>query len=111
MKNIKRTVLFCAVFLCISFVCKAQLWDDFTDGDLTNNPVWLGNTDSFRVNSSFELQLNASAAGKAYLALPMSLLNEDMEWRFWIRENFAPSANNFARFYLTSDREDLSDTA
>ncbi|MDR0368287.1 MAG: lamin tail domain-containing protein [Bacteroidales bacterium] len=102
-----RFALILFLFPCL---LNAQVFDDFSDGDLTNNPVWLGNTDHFNVNSSFQLQLNASEAGKSYLSAPAQLLGENMEWSFWIRESFSPSNTNAARFYLMSDRQDLWDT-
>ncbi len=105
----KQLILITACLFLI-LLLNAQAFDDFSDGDLTNNPTWLNNVDSFRVNSSFQLQLNASVAGKSYLCLPIQLLEDDMEWRFWIRESFAPSDNNLARFYLMSDRQNLLDT-
>ncbi|MDR1180610.1 MAG: lamin tail domain-containing protein, partial [Bacteroidales bacterium] len=107
----KRTILF-IIYFSIFFLSKAQVWDDFNDGDLINNPAWSGNVDSFTVNLQSQLQLNASGAGQAYLSttLYLSNVNEDMEWSFWIRENFSPSDNNYAKVYLTSDRNNLLDT-
>ena len=68
----------------------AQVSDDFSDGDFTNNPTWSGMNDKYLVNNNLQLQLNAEEAGTAYLSLPITEFQE-MEWRFWIRENFAPS--------------------
>ncbi len=107
----KRIILL-ATFSSLFLVPKAQVWDDFNDGDLIENPAWFGDRDSFMVNSSSQLQLNALGAGRAHLSTGLSLSNitEDMEWRFWIRESFSPSNNNYARFYLMSDRSNLLDT-
>jgi len=105
-----RTIYFFAfIFFCSSV--HAQIFDDFSDGDITQNPTWLGDVDSFMVNTSSQLQLNATVVGRAYLSTPIQLLSDDMEWRFWIRENFAPSDNNQVRFYLMADRQNLQDTA
>ena len=81
--------------------------EDFADGDFTQNPEWTGAVDKFMVNSNKQLQLNAEAAGTAYLATPIEEY-ESMEWRFWLREAFAPSANNYTDVWLCADREDLS---
>jgi len=105
----KKITIF-TIFTLLFYLSNAQIWEDFNDGSLTN---WGGDVDSFTVNSSFQLQLNANGAGQAYLSIPLVLpnLNEEWEWKFWIRENFAPSNNNYARFYLLSDRNNLLDTA
>jgi len=76
--------------------------EDFSDGDFTENPTWLGTDSCFKVNANGQLQLNASGAGTAFLAVPFPEC-VDMEWRFWIRENFSPSANNYAEVYLVAD--------
>lgn len=85
----------------------AQASDDFSDGDFTNNPTWSGNDDKYLVNSNLQLQLNAEEAGTAYLSLPITEFQE-MEWRFWIRENFAPSGNNYSDVFLSADNADLT---
>jgi hypothetical protein len=85
---------------------KAQIIDDFSDNDFTNNPTWSGDASEFTVNAQQELQLNASIAGSSFLSLPFSsVLNN--EWRFSISQNFASSANNFSRFYLIADDDSL----
>jgi len=105
----KKIILFIS-FTSLFLVSKAQVWEDFSSTNLTK---WLGDVDSFTVNSSFQLQLNATAAGQVYLSTPLYLPNlaEEREWKFWIRETFSPSDNNRARFYLLSDRSNLLDTA
>ncbi|MCK4678937.1 MAG: lamin tail domain-containing protein, partial [Bacteroidales bacterium] len=85
----------------------SQIEDDFSDGDLTNNPAWLGDISSFIINSDKQLQLNAEDAGSRTLIIPSSI-SDSMEWLFWIRLAFNPSSNNYARVYLASDEADLS---
>ena len=104
----RKNSLFLLFIFLFSF-SNAQIWENFNNGNLSN---WFGNVDSFTVNSSFQLQLNANGAGQSYVSTPLQLtnLNEDREWKFWIRENFAPSNNNYARFYLLSNNSNLLDT-
>ena len=104
----RKNVLFC-VLISVFLLSEAQILEDFTNGSLAN---WNGNVDSFRINPSFQLQLNANGAGESYLSTALSFteMNEDREWSFWIRESFAPSNNNYARFYLMSNRSNLLDT-
>ena len=110
-KNISQMKKRIFILYFLPFCLFGQVWDDFQDGTLKD--FWIGDRDSFMVNSNYQLQLDAAVAGQAYLstALQLSNLDEDREWSFWIRENFAPSANNRARFYLLSDRSNLLDTA
>ena len=100
----KKTLLF---FLLLPFTLFAQVSDDFSDGDFTQNPTWSGTEDKYIVNSNLQLQLNAEDAGIAWLSLPITEF-ESMEWQFWIRESFSPSGNNFTDVWLCSDNADLS---
>lgn len=90
----------------------AQLADDFSDGDFTNQPEWLGDQDLFRVNANFQLQANqlnplTTAANTLYLASPF-FINDSLEWNFYIHLAFSPSGNNFARVYLMADTSVLT---
>ena len=83
--------------------------DSFDDGDFTNNPTWVGDVGDFIVNTSKELQLNASATGESYLSTPHNLTQlEDREWRYKIKYSFSPSDNNRGNTYLTATDADLS---
>ncbi len=96
------------ILLILPSVLTAQVFDDFTDGDFTNNPTWSGTAEKFIVNSNFQLQLNDNEAGNAWLTTPYELQGA-VEWRFWIRLAFSPSANNFSDVYLISDNPNLSE--
>ena len=99
----KKALLF---LLLLPLSLAAQVSDDFSDGDFTQNPTWSGTTDKFIINSNLQLQLNADEAGTAYLSLPVDEF-ESMEWQFWIREAFSPSGNNFTDVWLCADNADL----
>lgn len=97
------------LLLFISSFASAQVvTDNFTDGDFTANPAWSGDNGEYTVNSSFQLQLNNTVAGASYLsaASPTSSLN-NMEWRFYIKQTFAPSSSNYGRVYLASIQANL----
>jgi hypothetical protein len=96
------------VFLFIPLLLNAQLFEDFSDGDFTQNPAWTGTAEKYIVNSSFQLQLNASEAGSAWLSTPYSNPGGNVEWRFWIRLNFSPSGSNYSDVFLVSDQAELS---
>lgn len=91
------------------FTGNCQIEDNFSDGDVTNNPTWVGTPADFIINADEKLQLDAAVAGVSYLSTPNLLgsLN-DKEWRFNIRLNFSPSASNKADVYLGAADADLS---
>jgi hypothetical protein len=96
-------------FLLVSAKLSAQVVDDFSDGNFTTNPTWTGTMSDFIVNSSQQLQLNNSVAGVSYLSLPHGLSSlENKEWRFWVKQTFAPSSSNYGRVYLIADNSDLN---
>jgi hypothetical protein len=99
-----RAALF--IFILFPFFSFAQLSDDFSDGDFTQNPEWTGNTDQFTVNISRQLQLNASGEGQSILTTPFNAQGL-IEWRMWVRLNFSPSDNNLTKIYLVADSPNL----
>jgi len=84
----------------------AQVSDDFSDGNFTENPVWSGDQNKFVVNDNFQLQLMDTTAGTSMLATANQFVGET-EWRCFIRLAFSPSSNNNGRFYLISNQQDL----
>lgn len=95
----RKTLL---LFLILPICVIAQVSDDFSDGDFSSLPTWTGADTCFIVNNNFQLQSAATAAGEAFLSLPIGN-DDEMEWRFWIRETFSPSPNNFADVWLCAD--------
>ena len=100
-----KKILLLLLLLPLSLL--AQVTDDFSDGDFTQNPTWSGMAEQYTVNNSKQLQLNAEGEGTAWLSLPITEY-ESMEWQFWIREAFAPSGNNYSDVWLCADNADLS---
>jgi len=87
----------------------AQVSDDFSDGNFTSDPAWMGSRDNFIVNESGELQLNASSAGTSFLYVDFfPAPGRAIEWSLYIKLSFSPSGGNFSRLYLLSDQPDLS---
>ena len=95
------------LLILLSNLIFSQTSDDFEDGNFTEDPEWTGNQQLFKVNSAFQLQLNDSVENQAYLGTANAMIN-NAEWRCWIKFSFSPSGNNNARYYLVSDKQDLS---
>ncbi len=98
------------LFACFPIFAFAQLQDDFSDGNFTDNPTWVGNTDRYIVNADGELQLNhldASGTTVSYLSVAANTANLT-NWEFKVRLEFSPSASNFSRIYLNSDNPDVT---
>jgi len=100
----KKFVVLLNLFLSLSFSF-SQISDHFLVSDFPN---WVGRRELFIVNTHHELQLNATEQGTAYLSLPTPQFNNIWEWYFYIRLPFSPSANNFARVYLSTNTTDLT---
>ena len=86
----------------------AQVNDDFTDGDFTQNPSWTGTSETFIVNTALQLQLSDTAAGVSWLSTENQKVS-GCEWRFWIKQSFSPSSNNNSRVYLVSNQQNFTE--
>lgn len=86
-------------------IASGQFSDNFSDGNFNANPVWVGDTDKFIVESGV-LRLNDNVAGQSYLATP-SALALDAQWEFWVRIAFSPSNQNHPKIYLISNVQNL----
>ncbi len=85
----------------------AQFTDNFSDGDFTSNPVWIGMTSNFEVDGSQKLHLLAPVVNDtSYLVVNSNAIN-DFEWSFKVDLDFGTSGSNLARVYLSSDNSNL----
>lgn len=101
-----KLILTILLVIKFGFWCRAQVFDDFADGDFKENPTWLGNDSLFIINENKQLQLNASTESNSYLSVAYEN-GDELEWRFWIKEKFSPSGNNYCDVYLISDCDNL----
>ena len=99
--------LFISIIALYPLFLTAQLTDDFSDEDFTQNPEWVGDITKFIIENQV-LRLNDQEAGQAYLATHNALI-QNTQWEFWLRLAFTPSSNNHPKIYLVSDSEDLSE--
>lgn len=100
--------LVAACLLFISLLSNSQVIDNFSDGNFNANPVWSGDDSLFQVNGSLMLQSKGSTGTSKDISLSTSSTVIDSAiWQCWVRFNLSPSTQNFCRFYLTSDQQDL----
>ncbi|WAC39144.1 hypothetical protein [Pedobacter sp. SL55] len=103
----RKTLLF-LLLLCTKLTF-AQLNDNFSDGDFTNNPAWGGSTASFQVIDGVLTSNGPQSTSTLYLSTPNSLAG-NTAWEFLVNLAFDPSTTNYPRIYLISNQEDLSAT-
>lgn len=88
-------------------VMHAQVQDNFSDGDFSTNPSWLGSDSIFGINTGL-LKLQAHpVAAKAYLYTPSQAVH-NASWEFFVRMDFNPSSTNYTRIYLMADQSDFT---
>lgn len=97
----KSSVLF--FFHLMPLLAFSQLFDQFTDGNFSLNPEWIGTTANFRVNNALQLQSSAPAASTSYL-FTRSKAVESAAWECTFFIDYPTSSTNFACMYLISDQ-------
>lgn len=105
---IKKVSLFLFLLLLVSSRDYAQISESFDDGDFTNNPQWVGNSNAFVVNSSLQLQSNDTIANSSFYLSTANTLATETQWEFWLKINFNPSSANYIDAWLISSLSDLS---
>ncbi len=96
------------IFFLSQLYISAQFVDDFSDGNITENPQWVGDIDDFVVLSPIvnELKLAGPDAAGTSAIFTQSQAMESAEWKFNFRLGFNPSDNNYAVVYLVSNSSD-----
>ena len=87
---------------------KAQFSDDFSDGDFTNNPTWIGDIDKFEVNASGLLHHLYDTISAESSLVVVCQVSKNAVWEFDITLLFDPSSSNFSKVFLMSDETDLT---
>jgi len=91
----------CLLFLA-SVEAHGQFYDDYSDGDLINDPAWLGDTAQFRVDPQGRLQQVAPPASGSAMLYTHSRAIFQADWTWWMRLGFNPSGSNYADVYVLS---------
>ena len=101
----KTLLLFMLLSVKLTF---GQLSDDFSDGNFTSNPAWVGQTSQFNVNTNMQLQSSLSSTAQIVSLSTSNFLALNTQWEFFVQMSFDPSASNQARIYLIADKQDLN---
>lgn len=102
----RKLLLLCLMWMCTGLVM-AQINESFNDGDFTQNPEWIGNTNDWIVVNN-ELRSNNTTANASFYLSTANSLATQTEWTFIIKLNFATSGTNYADVYLTSANSNLT---
>ena len=103
-------LLITTLLIVTGFASTAQLFDDFTDGDFTNNPTWSGDVSKYEITGSGRLHSNGpSQSDTAYLVTNVGNLDfsNTIVWEFFVQMDLNPSNSNNTRIYLISDNANL----
>ncbi|RZK38335.1 MAG: hypothetical protein EOO90_22625 [Pedobacter sp.] len=101
----KTLLLFMLLSVKLTF---GQFSDDFSDGNFSSNPTWIGNTSGFNINANKQLQTSLSSVAQTVVLSTESFLALNTKWEFFVRMDFDPSTANQARIYLIADKQDLT---
>ena len=104
-----KKCFFTFIFILYALIGYAQFADDFSDGDFTINPTWIGDIGNFEVDTAFKLHLNDSVTNTSYLSTPsQAIINGS--WEFDVKMDFAPSSQNYCKVFLCSEYSNLITT-
>jgi hypothetical protein len=104
----KRLIVFVVSMLFAGSGLHAQFTENFSDGDFTANPAWVGGTADFMVNASQQLQSNNMVANSGYWLSTASTKALTAQWEIWVQLTFNTSSANYVDIYLTASASDLN---
>ena len=91
------------VALILPYYISGQVYDNFSDGDFTNNPNWFGLPTHFEIDSEYRLHLDApSENASSHLCLSSDII-ENASWEINVKLTFNPSGSNYLDWYLTAN--------
>jgi hypothetical protein len=86
----------------------SQIVDNFSDGDLISNPVWIGDTAQFQINAEGRLQSfgnSISGVGSIQISTQSAISNACF-WEFYVNPQ-STSSLNFTDVFLMSNKKKL----
>ncbi len=79
-----------------------QVTDNFTDGDLSQNPTWSGNIAKFTVENEMLRSNSGTSNDLFYISTPNTLAT-DCQWDMLVNMQFNTSSANYTDIVLVSD--------
>ena len=104
----KKFLLVLIVAITAFYKADAQFTDNFTDGNFTANPTWVGNTADWIVNPALQLQSNNTVVNSTFYLSTANTLATTAQWDFYCNLTFNTSSTNYADVYLTASASDLT---
>lgn len=95
------------IFFISYLIVKGQVFDDFSDSNLSTSPTWQGDITNFVVANG-QLQSAGQNTNNQKIQITTSnQLIDSTEWSFLIDLKFNPTSSNLARIYLVANQPDL----
>ncbi|MDR0612922.1 MAG: hypothetical protein LBG45_05490, partial [Dysgonamonadaceae bacterium] len=104
-------LIFLVLFFLAPLVLFSQISENFSDGLFYGDNrliEWTGDVDKFNVNNSFQLQLDASDADSTAQLKTSSAFLRNMQWEWWMKMDFSPTADDYVKIFLCSDENNLT---
>ena len=106
--------LFCAMIKAYLYVIlffwsslsQAQVRDSFADNNLTNNPVWLGDTSKWMLEIG-QLKSNSIIVSDTFCLSTPFVAGANNQWALFVNLQFQTSSNNYTDVFLVSDSANL----
>lgn len=104
-----KSILFFSCLLFATFItASGQINENFSDGDITQNPAWQGNLADFTVNTSLQLQsANTVANSSFYISTPNTKATA-AQWDLYVNLAFNTSSANYVDIYVTASAADIT---
>src|SRR5262245_45473762 len=103
------SIVFSHVLLLLNaYVCTAQFTDNFSDGDLSSNPVWSSDNMANWTVVGSQLRSNSATASSSFSIVTPSSTATDAQWEFFVNLQFNTSSTNYVDVFLMSELADLT---
>lgn len=105
-----KLLLYLPIILLSRLPGQAQISENFSDGNFTENPAWTSNSGDWVVNAAGQLQSNNTVTNSHFFITTPSNLATAVQWELYINLSFATSSSNYVDVYLTALSSDLGST-